>query len=58
VAQWINVVKGFIPNEAFSTALKDKPFKFYKIWGPFLKYLGVEVEHMLSLGIQNLAWDG
>jgi len=35
VAQWINVVKGFIPNEAFSTALKDKPFKFYMSRGNF-----------------------
>ncbi len=47
VAQWISIAKGLIPNEAYSTALRDKPFKFHMIWGPFLKYLGVEAEHAL-----------
>lgn len=56
IAQWINTAKGLIPYEAFSTALKDKPFKFYKEWDPFFTYLGVGETHLLALGIQNLAW--
>ncbi len=58
VAQWISVAKGIIPNEAYSTSLREKPFKFRMIWGPFINYLGEEAEHMLSLGIKNLVWKG
>lgn len=52
VAQWKIIAKGFIPNEAYSTALRDKPFRFHGIWDPFLKCLGVEVEPASSLGIK------
>lgn len=38
MAQWISIAKGVLPNEAYSTALRDKPVKFERIWGPFLKY--------------------
>lgn len=56
IAQWINTIKGLIPYEAFSTALKDKPFKFHKVWDPFFTYLGAGERHLLALGIRNLAW--
>jgi len=56
IAQWINTIKGLIPYKAFSTALKDKPFKFYKVWDPFFIYLGAGERHLLALGIWNLAW--
>lgn len=54
VAQWISIAKGLIPNEAYSKALRDKPVKFHRIWDPFLKFLGVEAEYMLSLGIKKI----
>ncbi len=56
IAQWINTIKSLIPFEAFSTALKDKPFKFYKVWDPFFTYLGAGERHLLMLEIRNLAW--
>lgn len=56
ITQWINMARSLVPYEAFSTALKDKPFKFYKIWDPFFNYLGMAESHALELGLRNLAW--
>lgn len=36
LSQWKQTVVSIIPYEAFSTALKDKPFLRYRTWDPFL----------------------
>ncbi len=43
VAQRKSMAKGLIPKEAYFTALRVKPFKFHRIWDPFLKCLINEV---------------
>lgn len=54
--QWLQTVTSIIPFEAFSTALKDKPFLFYRIWDPFFEYLGTTNSQRMKSGLIELAW--
>ena len=55
--QWKQTVTSIIPFEAYSTALKDKPFLFYRTWDPFLDYLGTTAPHRMRAGLIDLAWE-
>lgn len=54
--QWRQSVMSILPFEAFSTALMDKPFLFYRTWDPFLDYPGATVSRRMSSGLKDLAW--
>ena len=54
--QWLQTVIAVIPMEAFSTLLKEKPYKFYKTWDPFLDYLDYSSAQRLRSGLLSLAW--
>lgn len=54
--QWVHSVTSIIPLEAFSTAVKDKPFLFYRTWDPFSDYLGTVKSQRMKMGLINLAW--
>lgn len=56
VTQWINGVLEFMPLEALSFYLKEEPYKFDKIWGPFMTYLGPNCLETLTKGVCGLAW--
>lgn len=56
LTQWRQTVMSIIPLEAFSTALRDKPFLFYRTWDPFLDYLGASVSRRIRSGLVGLAW--
>lgn len=56
VAQWTKCVMELIPLEAISFWHKDKPFEFFHIWDPFLKYIGDEGAQALRSGLYGLAW--
>ena len=53
--QWSCTVTNIFPFEAFSTALKDKPFTFYKIWDSFFDYLGPAKAQRMESGVMDLA---
>lgn len=48
---WMNTVTSLIPLEAFSTALKDKPFLFYQAWDHFFECLGDSKSHRVKARI-------
>ena len=56
LTQWQQTVLSIIPFEAVSTAMKDKPFLFYRTWDPFLDYLGISASRRLRSGLLGLAW--
>lgn len=56
--QWFYTVTSIVPFEAFSTALKDKPFTFDKIWDSFFDYLGPAKAQRMDSGLMDLAWRG
>ena len=55
--QWKQTVTSIIPFEAYSTALKDEPFLFYRTWDPFLVYLGATALRRMRSGLIDLAWE-
>lgn len=56
IAQWVGIVTNVIPWEAFSSVLNHKPYQFYKIWDPFLEYLGPDKAQTLISGLTQMAW--
>ena len=56
ISQWTRSVMELIPLEAISFWLKDKPFKFFQIWNPFLDYIGEDGARALQSGLYGLAW--
>lgn len=50
----LRTVLSIIPLEAFSTAMKDKPFLFYRIWNPFFDYLGTSESKRLKASLFDL----
>lgn len=56
LSQWTQTIISIIPMEAFSTALKNKPFLFHRTWDPFLDSLDASAAQRLRLGLIDLAW--
>lgn len=51
LSQWLPGMIELIPLEAMIDWLKDKPLMFYRIWDPFLKYIGSEGAQTLQKGL-------
>ena len=56
ITQWISSVLVFMPLEALSFYLREEPFHFYKVWSPFIAYLGPESLQAITAGFCGLAW--
>ena len=56
ISQWTRSVLELLPLEAINFWLRDMPFRFFKIWDPFLDYIGEDGARTLQSGLYGLAW--
>ena len=54
--QWLKIVSSITQFKAFSTALKDRPFLFFRTWDPYFDFQGFNASQRMRSGLTDLAW--